>query len=309
MTMKAMSPVRSVRSCYEAVCCVSQQSVAISRGKGAVDEPGGALCDMNLCYSRLKELVPSIPQNRSVSQVEILQHVIDYILDLQTALEAASPEPAGPEVVLSLQVRRVGARGEGRVAEGRSTWALSLTAGPSLKADGAAREQQRTWRVTSPERTAACATSRAVTSTWCENTWLHLRGTHKEDGVPLLQRKVSGCGFDLRTETSRRFDTKAQEKSSSPSSAPLTFDALCPCPPLSCVWDVEEQLSERCDELRRGHDRRTETAGGRMDAPVTVRRGGVPPLKGHPTASKRHVTVGTPSWGRDPSRFPAPPGV
>ncbi|XP_018588583.1 DNA-binding protein inhibitor ID-3 [Scleropages formosus] len=103
MTMKAMSPVRSVRSCYEAVCCVSQQSVAISRGKGAVDEPGGALCDMNLCYSRLKELVPSIPQNRSVSQVEILQHVIDYILDLQTALEAASPEPAGPEVVLSLQ--------------------------------------------------------------------------------------------------------------------------------------------------------------------------------------------------------------
>ncbi|MFT7813296.1 DNA-binding protein inhibitor ID-3-like [Arapaima gigas] len=45
-----------------------QQSVAISRGKGVGDEPGGALCDMNVCYSRLKELVPSIPQNRTVSQ-------------------------------------------------------------------------------------------------------------------------------------------------------------------------------------------------------------------------------------------------
>uniref|UniRef100_A0A8C2JQL1 Inhibitor of DNA binding 2b n=1 Tax=Cyprinus carpio TaxID=7962 RepID=A0A8C2JQL1_CYPCA len=37
--------------------------------------------------SRLKELVPSLPQNKSVSKMEILQHVIDYILDLQIALD------------------------------------------------------------------------------------------------------------------------------------------------------------------------------------------------------------------------------
>lgn len=43
--------------------------------------------DMNDCYSRLKRLVPTIPQHRRVSRVEILQHVIDYILDLQLALE------------------------------------------------------------------------------------------------------------------------------------------------------------------------------------------------------------------------------
>ncbi|XP_046313084.1 lysyl oxidase homolog 1-like, partial [Marmota monax] len=35
----------------------------------------------------LRRLVPTIPPNKKVSKVEILQHVIDYILDLQLALE------------------------------------------------------------------------------------------------------------------------------------------------------------------------------------------------------------------------------
>ncbi|XP_030575460.1 DNA-binding protein inhibitor ID-3 [Archocentrus centrarchus] len=100
--MKAISPVRSVRSCYKAVCCISEQSLAISRNKhSCLDEPVSSLCDMNDCYSKLKELVPSIPQNKSVSQVEILQHVIDYIFDLQIALEAG--DTATPEMVLSIK--------------------------------------------------------------------------------------------------------------------------------------------------------------------------------------------------------------
>lgn len=105
--MKAISPVRSVRNCYKAVCCISEQSLAISRNKhSCVEEPAGALCDMNDCYSRLKQLVPSIPQNKSVSQVEILQHVIDYIFDLQIALQAEEETTRSrPEVLLSIQVR------------------------------------------------------------------------------------------------------------------------------------------------------------------------------------------------------------
>ncbi|XP_068607898.1 DNA-binding protein inhibitor ID-3 [Brachionichthys hirsutus] len=102
--MKAISPVRSARSCcYKAVCCVSEQSLSISRSKHACpEEPAsGALCDMNDCYSKLKELVPSIPRGESVSQVEILQHVIDYIFDLQIALEAE--DSAASEVVLSIK--------------------------------------------------------------------------------------------------------------------------------------------------------------------------------------------------------------
>uniref|UniRef100_A0A8C5LV24 Inhibitor of DNA binding 3 n=1 Tax=Leptobrachium leishanense TaxID=445787 RepID=A0A8C5LV24_9ANUR len=88
--MKAISPVRSMASCYQAVCCLSEQSLGIARGsnhKGpGMDEPVGLLYDMNDCYSKLRELVPGIPQGSKLSQVEILQHVIDYIFDLQIVL-------------------------------------------------------------------------------------------------------------------------------------------------------------------------------------------------------------------------------
>lgn len=55
-----------------------------------MDDPLSLLYNMNDCYSMLKELVPSLPQNKNVSKMEILQHVIDYILDLQIALDSSS---------------------------------------------------------------------------------------------------------------------------------------------------------------------------------------------------------------------------
>ncbi|NXU90652.1 ID2 inhibitor, partial [Xiphorhynchus elegans] len=81
--MKAFSPVRSVRKTG-----LSEHSLGISRSKTPVDDPMSLLYNMNDCYSKLKELVPSIPQNKKVSKMEILQHVIDYILDLQIALDS-----------------------------------------------------------------------------------------------------------------------------------------------------------------------------------------------------------------------------
>ncbi|KAI5610931.1 DNA-binding protein inhibitor ID-2, partial [Silurus asotus] len=85
--MKAISPVLPMRRTH-----VSSHApdLGIWRSKSAWDEPLGVLCDMNDCYSRLKELVPSLPQDRSVSKMEILQHVIDYILDLQIALDSSA---------------------------------------------------------------------------------------------------------------------------------------------------------------------------------------------------------------------------
>lgn len=82
-SMKAFSPVRSVRK-----NSLSDHSLGISRSKTPVDDPMSLLYNMNDCYSKLKELVPSIPQNKKVSKMEILQHVIDYILDLQIALDS-----------------------------------------------------------------------------------------------------------------------------------------------------------------------------------------------------------------------------
>ncbi|XP_029426835.1 DNA-binding protein inhibitor ID-3 [Rhinatrema bivittatum] len=107
--MKAISPVRSVRSCYEAVCCLSDQSLAIARGGGgsnkspALEEPMSLLYDMNGCYSKLKELVPGIPQGSKLSQVEILQHVIDYIFDLQIVLDQQPKEQSSEAAVLTLK--------------------------------------------------------------------------------------------------------------------------------------------------------------------------------------------------------------
>lgn len=107
-SMKALSPVRG---CYEAVCCLSERSLAIARGRGkspSAEEPLSLLDDMNHCYSRLRELVPGVPRGTQLSQVEILQRVIDYILDLQVVLAEPAPGPPdGPH--LPMQVRE-GAR-------------------------------------------------------------------------------------------------------------------------------------------------------------------------------------------------------
>ncbi|KAK7132976.1 hypothetical protein R3I94_015010 [Phoxinus phoxinus] len=83
--MKAVSPVRSIRK--PALYFSEHNNLGISRSKSSPDDPLSLLYNMNDCYSRLKELVPSLPQNKSVSKMEILQHVIDYILDLQIALD------------------------------------------------------------------------------------------------------------------------------------------------------------------------------------------------------------------------------
>lgn len=105
--MKAVSPVRhpSRKALASGCCCgggdgggggggdLALRCLAehgCYKGSAPAGEEPAALClqcDMNDCYSRLRKLVPTIPPNKRVSKVEILQHVIDYILDLQLALE------------------------------------------------------------------------------------------------------------------------------------------------------------------------------------------------------------------------------
>ncbi|KAI4544832.1 hypothetical protein MG293_005098 [Ovis ammon polii] len=71
-----------------AAAAVAAAAARCKAAEAAADQPALCLqCDMNDCYSRLRRLVPTIPPNKKVSKVELLQHVIDYILDLQLALE------------------------------------------------------------------------------------------------------------------------------------------------------------------------------------------------------------------------------
>ncbi|XP_034467775.1 DNA-binding protein inhibitor ID-4 [Limanda limanda] len=89
--MKAVTPVRpqdsSSTGSQLSLHYLSKQSLNIARCRMEEEDLFCLQYDMNDCYSRLKRLVPTIPQDKKVSKVEILQHVIDYILDLQLALE------------------------------------------------------------------------------------------------------------------------------------------------------------------------------------------------------------------------------
>jgi len=44
--------------------------------------------EMQSLLAKLQELVPNIPRNKKLSKLEIIQYVIDYIFDLQLALES-----------------------------------------------------------------------------------------------------------------------------------------------------------------------------------------------------------------------------
>ncbi|XP_062271726.1 DNA-binding protein inhibitor ID-1 [Scomber scombrus] len=101
----------------DVVRCLADQSLTISKCKiPLLDEQMSVfLQDMNSCYSKLKELVPTLPTNKKASKVEILQHVIDYIWDLQVELDepeksrqhSASNVPRTPLTTLNAELASI----------------------------------------------------------------------------------------------------------------------------------------------------------------------------------------------------------
>ncbi|ROT68554.1 hypothetical protein C7M84_013286 [Penaeus vannamei] len=64
--------------------------------------------EMRLYLDKLREIVPHIPRNRKVTRLELIQHVIDYICDLQHALEdhpGLKDEHAGPGLLTPPHLR------------------------------------------------------------------------------------------------------------------------------------------------------------------------------------------------------------
>jgi len=55
---------------------------------------GLELAAMQACYVQLKQLVPTVPLNAELSRLQLLQHVIDYIGDLELALCSSSSASA-----------------------------------------------------------------------------------------------------------------------------------------------------------------------------------------------------------------------
>ena len=61
-------------------------SSAVLEGKVRKQTTGDEQVEIQMYLSKLRQLVPNMPKNRKVSKVEVINNVIDYICDLQTAL-------------------------------------------------------------------------------------------------------------------------------------------------------------------------------------------------------------------------------
>ena len=59
--------------------------------------------EMQACFHKLKQLVPTVPHDRKVSKVALLQHVIDYILDLEVTLDFKPSEESAKFLKAALE--------------------------------------------------------------------------------------------------------------------------------------------------------------------------------------------------------------
>lgn len=72
----------------KAVSAVCSANTGVSAGRVSRQRRDIENEEIQMYLSKLKDLVPFMPRNRRLSKLEVIQHVIDYICDLQTALEA-----------------------------------------------------------------------------------------------------------------------------------------------------------------------------------------------------------------------------
>lgn len=72
-----------MKSIVSAVCADNAMSMSskVAKRKDIENE------EIQMYLSKLKDLVPFMPKNKKLSKLEVIQYVIDYICDLQNALE------------------------------------------------------------------------------------------------------------------------------------------------------------------------------------------------------------------------------
>jgi DNA-binding protein inhibitor ID len=77
--------------------CANGASVSvppIANGRISRHSRDGENDEIQMYLSKLKDLVPNMPKNKKLSKLEVIQNVIDYICDLQRALETTSNSSA-----------------------------------------------------------------------------------------------------------------------------------------------------------------------------------------------------------------------
>lgn len=76
-----------------AVCANGASAPTITNGRISRHRDGEN-DEIQMYLSKLKDLVPNMPKNKKISKLEVIQNVIDYICDLQRALETTSNSSA-----------------------------------------------------------------------------------------------------------------------------------------------------------------------------------------------------------------------
>jgi len=76
-----------------AVCANGASAPVITNGRISRHRDGEN-DEIQMYLSKLKDLVPNMPKNKKISKLEVIQNVIDYICDLQRALETTSNSSA-----------------------------------------------------------------------------------------------------------------------------------------------------------------------------------------------------------------------
>lgn len=72
-----------------AVCATGASVSTVSAGR-ITRHRDGENAEIQMYLSKLKDLVPNMPKNKKLSKLEVIQNVIDYICDLQSALETTN---------------------------------------------------------------------------------------------------------------------------------------------------------------------------------------------------------------------------
>ncbi|KAJ1529135.1 hypothetical protein ONE63_005945 [Megalurothrips usitatus] len=68
--------------------CDAVSSMGVSSGRVHKQRRDVENEEVQMYLSKLKELVPFMPKNKRLTKLEVIQHVIDYICDLQSALDS-----------------------------------------------------------------------------------------------------------------------------------------------------------------------------------------------------------------------------
>jgi len=116
----------------------------------------GENAEMKMYLSKLKDLVPFMPKNRKLSKLEIIQHVIDYICDLQTELET-HPEMNNFDAAAALSGVAAAAAAGGSVVDDDDSDDMDMDAAEDVLAMRLAHEQEQLAKISSPSAAAAAA--------------------------------------------------------------------------------------------------------------------------------------------------------